>query len=277
MKYLARNLVTAAAARNAATRFSQAASTGLGARMCARVIQPAGTIRTLTTTMSMRVNGSSDSDLLHTLRDEADYESKQAAEEGEPEFIQAFMNKTGFKIKTKTGEQKVTMTKQFGSETITISFDVGEILNAESPIANFETYRENDSGDVQKEAEINADDAPEDFAIGFTATISKNSTHMLFLELESNEGEVGVNHMRFLSNKDVSDISDMDLEWVRQKAYCGPLFGQLSDDLKENIDAFLAERNIDTGLTLFMQDYIEHKEQGEYLNWLRKFKSFVEA
>ncbi|KAJ1762719.1 Mitochondrial acidic protein mam33 [Coemansia sp. RSA 1935] len=276
MKYIARNLVTAAA-RNAAPRFSQAASIGLGARMCARVIQPVGTIRTLTTTMPMRVNGSSDSDLLHTLRDEADYEAKQAAEEGEPEFIQAFMNKTGFKIKTKTGEQKVTMTKQFGSETITISFDVGEILNAENPIADFETYRENDSGDVQKEAEINADDTPEDFAIGFTATISKNSTDMLFLELESNEGEVGVNHMRFLSNKDVSDISGMDLEWVRQKAYCGPLFGQLSDDLKENIDAFLAERNIDTGLTLFMQDYIEHKEQSEYLNWLRKFKSFVEA
>ncbi|KAJ2476017.1 Mitochondrial acidic protein mam33 [Coemansia sp. RSA 2131] len=276
MKYLARNLVTAAA-RNAAPRFSQAASIGLGARMCAHVIQPAGTIRTLTTTMPMRVNGSSDSDLLHTLRDEADYETKQAAEEGEPEFIQAFMNKTGFKIKTKTGEQKVTMTKQFGSETITISFDVGEILNAENPIANFETYRENDSGDVQKEAEINADDAPEDFAIGFTATISKPNTPVLFLELESNEGEVGVNHMRFLSNKDVSDISGMDLEWARQKAYCGPLFGQLSDDLKENIDAFLAERNIDTGLTLFMQDYIEHKEQGEYLNWLRKFKSFVEA
>ncbi|KAJ2152413.1 Mitochondrial acidic protein mam33, partial [Coemansia sp. RSA 560] len=129
------------------TEFSQAASIGLGARMCARVIQPVGTIRTLTTTMPMRVNGSSDSDLLHTLRDEADYEAKQAAEEGEPEFIQAFMNKTGFKIKTKTGEQKVTMTKQFGSETITISFDVGEILNAENPIADFETYRENDSGD----------------------------------------------------------------------------------------------------------------------------------
>ncbi|KAJ2170972.1 Mitochondrial acidic protein mam33, partial [Coemansia sp. RSA 551] len=240
MKYIVRNLVTAAA-RNAAPRFSQAASIGLGARMCARIIQPVGTIRTLTTTMPMRVNGSSDSDLLHTLRDEADYEAKQAAEEGEPEFIQAFMNKTGFKIKTKTGEQKVTMTKQFGSETITISFDVGEILNAENPIADFETYRENDSGDVQKEAEINADDTPEDFAIGFTATISKNTTHMLFLELESNEGEVGVNHMRFLSNKDVSDISGMNLEWVRQKAYCGPLFGQLSDDLKENIDAFLAE------------------------------------
>ncbi|KAJ1790928.1 Mitochondrial acidic protein mam33 [Coemansia sp. RSA 2167] len=276
MKYIVRNLVTAAA-RNATPRFSQAASIGLGARMCARIIQPVGTIRTLTTTMPVRVNGSSDSDLLHTLRDEADYEAKQAAEEGEPEFIQAFMNKTGFKIKTKTGEQKVTMTKQFGSETITISFDVGEILNAENPIADFETYRENDSGDVQKEAEINADDTPEDFAIGFTATISKNSTDMLFLELESNEGEVGVNHMRFLSNKDVSDISGMNLEWVRQKAYCGPLFGQLSDDLKENIDAFLAERNIDTGLTLFMQDYIEHKEQSEYLNWLRKFKSFVEA
>ncbi|KAJ2358262.1 Mitochondrial acidic protein mam33 [Coemansia sp. RSA 2618] len=276
MKYLIRNLATAAA-RNTAPRFSQVASIGVGARVCARVIQPACAIRALSTSMPMRANSSSDSDILHTLSEEVAYESKQAAEEGEPEFIQAFMDKTGFKIKTKTGEQKVLMTKQFGNEAITIEFDVSEILNSEDPLANVSAYRENDAGEAVKEAEVDADETPEDFPIYFTATIAKPGAPVLFLELESEEGEVGVNHMRFLPSQEVANASTAELDWERQKSYCGPVFGQLSDDLKENIDAFLAERNIDTALTLFLQDYIEFKEQSEYLNWLKKFKSFVEA
>ncbi|KAJ2815082.1 hypothetical protein IWW50_006933, partial [Coemansia erecta] len=56
-----------------------------------------------------------------------------------------------------------------------------------------------------------------------------------------------------------------------------PANNQLRDNLKEGIDACLAERNIYTALTLFLQDYIEFKEQSEYLSWLKKFRSFVEA
>ncbi|KAJ2842208.1 Mitochondrial acidic protein mam33, partial [Coemansia erecta] len=85
--------------------------------------QPSLSIRSLTTTMPMRGNGSVDSDLSHTLSEEIEYEAKQAAEEGEPEFIQAFANKTGFKIKTQPGQNRVLMTKQFGSESITVAFD----------------------------------------------------------------------------------------------------------------------------------------------------------
>ncbi|KAJ2081606.1 Mitochondrial acidic protein mam33 [Coemansia sp. RSA 988] len=234
-------------------------------------------IRSLSTSPWARANGSVDNDLSHTLSEEIKYEAAQAAEEGEPEFIQAFSNKTGFKVKTEAGKNVVLLTKQFGNESITVSFDVQEILNVDDPIADISVYRENDQGDTTKEAEKRADDAPEDFPIHFTATFSKPDAPVFYMELESSEGEIGVDHMRFMPDEATATGTDMASEWVRGQAYCGPIFGQLSDDLKENIDAFLSERNIDTALTLFMQDYIEFKEQSEYLTWLQKFKGFIDA
>ncbi|KAJ2463507.1 Mitochondrial acidic protein mam33, partial [Coemansia sp. RSA 2320] len=226
-------------------------------------------IRALSTSTPLRGNGSIDSDLSHTLKEEIDYEAKQAVEEGEPEFIQAFTEKTGFKLKTKLGESKVAMTKQYGTETITVSFDVSEILNIDDPIADISVYRENDQGDAVKEAEKKSEDTPEDFPIYFTATFAKPGAPILHMELECEEGEIGVDHMKFLPDEETAVSATVDKDWARKQVYCGPIFGQLSDDLKENIDEFLAERNIDTALTLFMQDFIEYKEQGEYLNWLK--------
>ncbi|KAJ2437547.1 Mitochondrial acidic protein mam33 [Coemansia sp. RSA 2424] len=242
--------------------------------LAARTALPA---RLLSTSAPLRGNGSIDSDLSHTLKEEIEYETKQAAEEGEPEFIQAFSEKTGFKIKTKLGESKVAMTKQYGSESITVSFDVSEILNIDDPIADISVYRESEQGDAVKEAEKKSEDTPEDFPIFFTATFAKPGAPVLHMELESEDGIIGVDHMKFLPSEEAATSVSLEKDWARKQVYCGPIFGQLSDDLKENVDEFLAERSIDTALTLFMQDFIEYKEQGEYLNWLKKFKAFVDA
>ncbi|KAJ2854734.1 Mitochondrial acidic protein mam33 [Coemansia erecta] len=169
------------------------------------------------------------------------------------------------------------MTKQFGSESITVAFDVSEILNIDDPIADISVYRENEEGNAVKEAERKAEDAPEDFPICFTATFAKPGAPILHMELECEEGEIGVAHMKFLSDEEAAVSGNVEKDWARKQVYCGPIYGQLSDDLKENIDEFLAERNIDTALTLFMQDYIEFKEQGEYLSWLKSFKKFIDA
>ncbi|KAI9505024.1 Mitochondrial acidic protein mam33 [Coemansia spiralis] len=240
-------------------------------------VSKALSIRAINTSAPLRGNGSIDTDLAHTLSEEIDYEAKQAAEEGVPDFIQAFTNKTGFKIKAAPGESHVVMTKQFGTETITVAFDVSEIMNVEDPIADISVYRENEQGEAVKDAEQNADDVPEDFPIFFTATFAKPGAPVLHMELECEEGEIGIEHMKFLPDEESAISLTMEKDWARKQVYCGPIFGQLSDDLKENIDEFLAERSIDTALTLFMLDYIEYKEQSEYLSWLKKFKRFIDA
>ncbi|KAJ1668248.1 Mitochondrial acidic protein mam33 [Coemansia sp. RSA 1813] len=234
-------------------------------------------VRALSTSTPLHGNGSVDADLAHTLSEEIDYEAKQEAEEGVPEFIQAFTSRTGFKIKADAGGNLVVMTKQFGNESITVSFNVSEILNVDDPIADIAVYRENEQGEPVKDAEKNADETPEDFPIFFTATFAKPGAPVLHMELECEEGEIGIDRMKFISDEETAIANTLEKDWQRKQVYCGPIFGQLSDDLKENVDEFLAERNIDTALTLFMLDYIEYKEQGEYLQWLKNFKKFINA
>ncbi|KAI8324071.1 mitochondrial glycoprotein [Martensiomyces pterosporus] len=282
MKSVARLLTAAAASRGS---ISRAAFPAARIAACAHVsghrtpasVSVVQSVRALSTSSPLRANGSVDSDLSHTLAEEIDYETKQAAEEGEPEFIQAFANKTGFKLRSTVGSNQVVMTKQFGTETVTIAFDVSEILNIDDPIADIEVYRENEQGEAVKEAEKKSEDTPEDFPINFTATFAKPGAPVLHMELECEEGEIGVNHMTFLPDEETAVSSTVEKDWARKQAYFGPIYGQLSDDLKENIDEFLTERSVDTALTLFMQDYIEFKEQKEYLNWLSSFKKFIDA
>ncbi|KAJ2161354.1 Mitochondrial acidic protein mam33 [Coemansia sp. RSA 552] len=278
---LARNFAAAAARASLCagarrTSLVAAAKGALHARPGA-IRGPAVSIRGLSTTPALRANGAADSDLAHTLSDEIQYEAKQAEDEGTPEFIEAFAAKTGFKITSKVGECDVTMTKQFGSERITVIFDVSEILNNENPIANIGVYRENDAGEVVKEAEKRADEGPEDFPISFVAVFAKPNAPVLYMDLEASEGDIGIDHMRLLPDEKTAIANDAEADWRRDQSYLGPVYGELSDDLKENVDAFLRERSIDTALVLFLQDYIEYKEQGEYLHWLKQFKSFVDA
>ncbi|KAJ2514562.1 Mitochondrial acidic protein mam33 [Coemansia sp. RSA 2049] len=234
-------------------------------------------IRALSTSAPIRGNGSVDADLAHTLTEEIDYEAKQVADEGVPEFIQAFTSRTGFKIKADPGANLVVMTKQFGNENITVSFNVSEILNVDDPIADISVYRENEQGEPVKDAEKKADEVPEDFPIYFTATFAKPGAPVLYMELECEEGEIGIDRMKFLSDEETAVANTLEKDWQRKQVYSGPIFGQLSDDLKENVDEFLAERNIDTALTLFMLDFIEFKEQSEYLQWLKDFRKFINA
>lgn len=40
---------------------------------------------------------------------------------------------------------------------------------------------------------------------------------------------------------------------------------------------YLEERGVNAGLAAFLPDYVEYKEQKEYVNWLEKVKGFVSA
>lgn len=62
----------------------------------------------------------------------------------------------------------------------------------------------------------------------------------------------------------------------RQDLYVGPPFENLDEDLQVLLERYLDERGIDTALAIFVPDYIEMKEQNEYLRWLSNVKGFVQ-
>ena len=58
--------------------------------------------------------------------------------------------------------------------------------------------------------------------------------------------------------------------------YTGPPFQQLDEELQELLRSYLDARGVNTALALFIPDYIDVKEQKEYLGWLGRVKDFVE-
>jgi complement component 1 Q subcomponent-binding protein len=63
----------------------------------------------------------------------------------------------------------------------------------------------------------------------------------------------------------------------RQELYSGPPFANLDENLQMMLERYLDERGINAALAIFVPDYIDMKEQKEYLRWLSNVKDFVEA
>lgn len=66
--------------------------------------------------------------------------------------------------------------------------------------------------------------------------------------------------------------SNPDLESL----YTGPPFQQLDEEVQSLLEQYLDVRGINTALALFVPEYIDVKEQKEYLGWLGRVRSFVE-
>ena len=66
------------------------------------------------------------------------------------------------------------------------------------------------------------------------------------------------------------------LREVSETAYTGPPFQQLDEEVQSLMESYLDVRGVNTALALFVPEYIDVKEQREYLGWLGRVKSFVE-
>jgi complement component 1 Q subcomponent-binding protein len=62
-----------------------------------------------------------------------------------------------------------------------------------------------------------------------------------------------------------------------QDTYPGPPFGSLDEDLQILMERYLEERGITQALAIFAPDYMDFKEQKEYMAWLKNVKGFIDA
>lgn len=61
----------------------------------------------------------------------------------------------------------------------------------------------------------------------------------------------------------------------RSNQYAGPPFEQLDEELQSHLDEYLGVRGISSQLANVVPDYVDVKEQKEYLGWLNRVKDFV--
>jgi complement component 1 Q subcomponent-binding protein, mitochondrial len=79
---------------------------------------------------------------------------------------------------------------------------------------------------------------------------------------------VVIDNVYYFQSAELADVKNAEKDWQRRGMYTGPPFGNLDEDLQVLLERYLDERGVNTALALFIPDYIDYKEQKEYISWL---------
>lgn len=112
-----------------------------------------------------------------------------------------------------------------------------------------------------------ADDEPS-FPARVNVMIEKVGKGTLQIETTAQDGEVVIDNVYFFKDAELADAKTAELDWKRRNLYEGPPFGNLDEDLQVLLERYLDERGVNTALAMWVPEYIDFKEQREYLNWL---------
>ncbi|KAL8925138.1 MAG: hypothetical protein Q9208_003643 [Pyrenodesmia sp. 3 TL-2023] len=107
--------------------------------------------------------------------------------------------------------------------------------------------------------------------------VEKAGKGTLQLEAVAQDGEIIIENVYYYQRNELADAKTAEQDWARRNLYTGPPFGNLDEDLQVLLERYLDERGVNTALALWIPEYIDFKEQKEYLNWLSNVKSFVDA
>ncbi|KAI8974897.1 mitochondrial glycoprotein [Pilobolus umbonatus] len=215
------------------------------------------------------VMGAVDAELNAKLTEELQYE-KEEEETEQPDFIKDFVSSSSFKIEDKAGVDEVVLTRTFGNEKIRVIFSISDINNA----ATDDLLPEDGLGAAIEEEE--EEDAPS-FPVRASVTIEKEGQGAVTVDTVAQDGEIAVESVMYYKDGKLADEQSAEADWQRRGLYMGPQFSELDENLQVLIERYLEERGIHSGLANFLPDYVEYKEQKEYVRWLENMKNFVNA
>lgn len=128
------------------------------------------------------------------------------------------------------------------------------------------------------------DEQQQGFPAHATIRIERPSKGALVIEATAQDGDFLIEDLYYFPSGDLADPATAEKDWARRALYTvcgdgfksrpssnlqqGPPFNNLDEDLQILLEKYLEERGINTRLALFIPDYIDHKEQKEYVRWL---------
>lgn len=99
----------------------------------------------------------------------------------------------------------------------------------------------------------------------------------LRFDLVSDNGEFNIQQITPLPASSASPLEQVRESYSdRQSRYAGPPFEQLDEQVQETFEEYLNARGITSQLANAIPDYIDVKEQKEYLAWLNRVRNFAE-
>ncbi|KAK7899749.1 Mitochondrial acidic protein mam33 [Exophiala xenobiotica] len=261
-----------------------------------------------TSTICREPAGDSDLELAEKLNSERQLELENN-DESTVAAIDDFLKTHPWEVQDKPGTHEVTLTREFGNEKIKVALSVAEIdnmpeedefggLDEDGALEDEADYGSNkatinQSGtrggkvDVMPEDSIApADREGEDAAgmagetpaypIHLTITITKPGKKALEVRAVAQEGTIEIDTISFFPKESLLEAQTPKDAQEARNLYAGPAIGNLDPDLQAMLEKYLEERGIDAELAGFLFEYVDYKEQREYVKWLDDVKAFVE-
>ncbi|ODQ65847.1 mitochondrial glyco protein [Nadsonia fulvescens var. elongata DSM 6958] len=214
----------------------------------------------------------SDAELVASLSKEISEEktNEEASLSKLPADIGAFLTNSGFSIaESAPGTDEIELIKKNGGETIRVYFAVSDVTENSNEI--FE------EGEVEAENEI--EDGPAS-PIRINIVVSKDNAESkgaLSIEAISQDDVFLIENVVPYVNLETATANSANGEFSRRLAYRGPSFENLDEGLQSAFEVYLESRGINVELAQFITEYSYWKENVEYVNWLSKVKSIIEA
>ena len=107
--------------------------------------------------------------------------------------------------------------------------------------------------------------------------VEKPGKGAISIEAVAEDGAIVVENMYFYKDAKLAHAPSAEATHSAQAVYPGPPFGTLDEDLQILMERYLEDRGINQSLALFIPDYMDVKEEKEYLGWLNNVKNFIDA
>ncbi|KIX00683.1 uncharacterized protein Z518_09748 [Rhinocladiella mackenziei CBS 650.93] len=277
------------------------------------LLQPAmkSSYPTFSTSVARREpSGESDLELAEKFNSERMLEL-ESNNPNKPASIEEFLQTSPWQIEDIPGTHEVVLRRDFGNEKIKIELSVTEIDNtaeedefdqmdedgaledeadygmgkstinqsgprggktdvvAEDRTASADRAEAGDAGDTDTEL------SPA-FPVRLTITITKPGKRAVEIRAIAEEGAIEIGTMSFFPKESLLEAQTPKEAQEARSLYAGPPVANLDPELQAMLDKYLEERGIDTQLANFLPEYVEYKEQREYVQWLDNMKQFIE-
>lgn len=114
-------------------------------------------------------------------------------------------------------------------------------------------------------------------SVNLNIVIEKPGKGCINMEALAQDGAIMVENVSFYHDPAIAHSTNPDAVHKSRDVYPGPPFGTLDEDLQLLLEQFLEERGVNSALAVFVPEYMDLKEQREYLQWLSNVKGFVDA
>lgn len=91
------------------------------------------------------------------------------------------------------------------------------------------------------------------------------------------DGSIATESVNYLADSNLMRSKSPEDILKAESLYAGPPFANLDPDLQVMFEQYLEERGIDPNLAAFCSEYVDLKEQKEYVGWLKNMKEFIDA